>query len=343
MFKIGYYVIEKLNSSKGVFLAYRLVTTVNSASPKNWLVISVLLIALISSGFSARVDFPVLTGSYLGQKPPGLISQLFAPEIVSTERFGEAGGALSKNGELFLFNRRPLQEEHKTIYCMVQRNGIWSKPSPVPFNSGFGDWSFDFGPDGQTLFFSSKRPVKPEAGFSGNIWTIKLVGSEWTEPKMLGYPVNTPESYDSGPALSADGTLYFFSCRAGGYGENDLYRAKLIKGEYTAVENLGPQINTKYWEYDPFVGPDEDYIIFRSTRPGGYGQYNDVYISFKKTDGTWTEPKSLGQPFCDSGISGVTHDGKYLFITNEKRKAGNDDIYWVDIRFIDLLKPDELK
>jgi hypothetical protein len=84
---------------------------------RNWQVISTLLITVIFSGCSERVDFPVLKGPYLGQKPPGLIMQLFAPEIISTLQFGEAGGAFSKNGELFLFNRRPLQEEHKTIYC----------------------------------------------------------------------------------------------------------------------------------------------------------------------------------------------------------------------------------
>ena len=297
-----------------------------------------IFLAALDSENQQKV-FPVLKGPYLGQKPPGMTLQLFAPEIISTGQFGEAGGAFSKNGELFLFNRRLLQEEHKTIYCMVQRNGVWSKPSPVPFNSGFGDWSFNFGPDGKTLFFSSKRPLKPGTEPSGNIWTVMLVRGGWTEPKMLGYPVNTPESYDSGPSLAADGTLYFFSRRSGGYGENDLYRAKRIKGGYATVENLGPQINTEYWEYDPFIAPDEDYLIFSSTRPGGHGRYNDVYISFKKNDGTWTEARNLGQPFCDSGISGVTHDGKYLFISNEKRKAGIDDIYWVDIQFIEQFRP----
>lgn len=301
------------------------------------------LVVLMMNSCIQQDDFPILKGQYLGQKPPGLEPEIFAPGIISTEDFGEAGGAFSKNGDVFLFNRRPLQEEHKTIYYIVQRNGIWSEPYPVPFNSGFGDWSFNFGPDGRTLYFSSKRPVKPDAGPSGNIWTTKLINGEWTQPKMLGYPVNTPESYDSGPSLSADGTLYFFSRRAGGYGKNDLYRAKCMNGEYATVENLGPQINTEYWEYDPFIAPDQAYIIFSSTRPGGYGQYNDVYISFKRIDGNWTEPENLGELFCDSGVSGVTHDGKFLFVTNEHRKAGNDDIYWVDTKIIKNLKPKELK
>jgi hypothetical protein len=72
------------------------------------------------------------------------------------------------------------------------------------------------------------------------------------------------------------------------------------------------------------------------------GPSGNIWI-VKLVGNEWTEPKNLEQPFCDSEISGVTHDEKYLFITNEKRKAGNDDIYWVEIRCIDLLKPGELK
>lgn len=29
-------------------------------------------------------DFPVLKGSYLGQKPPGRLPEVFAPSIIST-------------------------------------------------------------------------------------------------------------------------------------------------------------------------------------------------------------------------------------------------------------------
>ena len=30
-------------------------------------------------------NFPVLKGPYLGQKPPGLTPEIFAPEIISSE------------------------------------------------------------------------------------------------------------------------------------------------------------------------------------------------------------------------------------------------------------------
>jgi hypothetical protein len=107
------------------------------------------------------------------------------------------------------------------------------------------------------------------------------------------------------------------------------------------VENLGKPVNSEYSDYDSFIAPDESYLIFSSDRPGGYGEYNDIYIAFRKRDGTWTEPKNLGYEFRDSGINGVTLDNKFLFYTCGR--TGEDDIYWVDAKIIRDLKPDNVK
>jgi Tol biopolymer transport system component len=291
-----------------------------------------------SAKMNIDIDFPVLKGPYLGQKPPGMVPQIFAPGIISTQKFGESGGSFAKKGHIFLFNRRPFGEEHKTILVTKIENGNWTKPQPVSFNSKFNDWSFNFGPDGKTLYFSSKRPVNQESKSAHNIWTTKLSPSGWSAPKLLNFPVNTQSSSESSPSLSCNGTLYFHSNRRGGKGKIDLYCARLINGEYKEVENLGDNINTEYWEYDAFIGTNEDFIIFSSTRPGGTGKYNDMYISFKNSEGIWIKPQNLGKEFADSGASGITSDGKYLFITSERRVDGIDDLYWVDIKFIEKFK-----
>jgi hypothetical protein len=49
---------------------------------------------------------------------------------------------------------------------------------------------------------------------------------------------------------------------------------------------LGPSVNSEYNEADPFVAPDESYLIFQSKRPGGFGN-NDLYISFRNKGGQW--------------------------------------------------------
>jgi hypothetical protein len=85
---------------------------------------------------------------------------------------------------------------------------------------------------------------------------------------------------------------------------------------------------------NPFVSPDENYFIFNSSRPGGSGG-TDLYISYKKTDGTWTNPKNLGNIINTSANecgSEITDDNLYLTYVS------NNDIYWVGSGFIDSLR-----
>ena len=48
--------------------------------------------------FSQQSDFPKLTGPYLGQKPPGIIPEIFAPGILSTDA-NEFNAAFTPDGE----------------------------------------------------------------------------------------------------------------------------------------------------------------------------------------------------------------------------------------------------
>ena len=101
-------------------------------------------------------------------------------------------------------------------------------------------------------------------------------------------------------------------------------------------------INTEHDEYDLFIAPDESYLIFSSDRPGGFGNV-DLYISYKKGDGTWTEPKNMGRNINSGGavFPSVTDDGRFLFF--QSRRGGNGDIYWVDAKIIEELKPDKFE
>ncbi len=65
-----------------------------------------------------------------------------------------------------------------------------------------------------------------------------------------------------------------------------------INGEYQAAERLGNSVNTIFRDYDPFISPDESYLIFGSLRPGEFGTW-DFCISFRKEDGGWTYAKDL--------------------------------------------------
>ena len=56
--------------------------------------------------------------------------------------------------------------------------------------------------------------------------------------------------------------------------------------------NLGPAVNSSASDFDPFVAPDQSFVIFSSTRDGGSGG-GDLHISFRTSDGGWSLADTL--------------------------------------------------
>jgi Tol biopolymer transport system component len=164
----------------------------------------------------------------------------------------------------------------------------------------------------------------------------------WSKPVLLKSPVNTP-SHDTWASAAQNRTIYFFSGREGGMGRSDVYRSTFKNGKHASVENLGNGINTEYVDNDPYIAPDESYLIFCSNRPQGMGKL-DMYVAFMKPDGSFAKPVNLGKAVNSSAHEErpyVTPDGKYLFFTTTRN--GCLDIYWVDAKIIYKFKMDETK
>lgn len=302
------------------------------------LMLSTLLTFIFSDIIIGQNDFPILKGPYLGQKPPGIIPKVFAPGIISTD-VSEGCVSFTHDNNIFLFTRSGIG-----ILIMQQVNGRWTKPGLAPFSEGKCDWDFMLAPDDKTVFVSSGRSDEKDGNILRNyrIWVSERNGYNWSTPVLLPAPINTGQ-HDSYPSVTEKGTLYFFSNRNGGLGEGDIYRSRKYNEKYPEIENLSKPINTKYHEVDPYITPDESYLIFCSEKPDGFGKA-DIYVTFRKKDGNWTKPVNMGDKINSSYseyIPYVTPDGKYFFFTTNK--SGNRDIYWVDARIIEELKPNELK
>jgi Tol biopolymer transport system component len=170
-----------------------------------------------------------------------------------------------------------------------------------------------------------------------DFWVARRNGSAWSEPEPFALEAVSPAE-DYYPVVSRNGTLYFNSQREG-RGKNDIFTSKFTGGKYLSAEKLSAPINTEYREFDAFVSPDEQTIIFSSERPGGVGGA-DIYVSFRDGKGGWSEPANLG-PEVNSARSEygsiISPDGRYFFFTSSK--AGNEDIYWVSAEIIDRLRP----
>lgn len=215
---------------------------------------------------------------------------LFADGVINTAA-DEYNPTFAPDGKIVYFTRRIDRKGNETIMFSRLENSKWTTPLTAPFSGKFYDKEPMLAPDGKQIFFASTRPNGSDEKANFDIWVAEKNDKGWTEPKNLGAKVNS-SGYDNYPSVAADGTLYFASVRIDGRKDNDLYRSRFVKGEYQPAENLGAALNTNATEADPFVAPDQSYLIFCSDRAGGAGE-GDLYISFNE-NGKWTEPQSLG-------------------------------------------------
>ncbi|MEL6538149.1 MAG: hypothetical protein AAFQ98_22210, partial [Bacteroidota bacterium] len=137
---------------------------------------------------------------------------------------------------------------------------------------------------------------------------------------------------------SAQGTYVFDDAR-----NNDVIRiSRIVDGEREEPVLMGPEINSGTYTAHPFIAPDESYLIWDSKRAGGYGD-SDLYISFRQADGTWGPAINMGpgvnSPYWDA-VASVTPDGRFiLFNRGMDENNDNTDLYWVDARIIEALRP----
>lgn len=303
---------------------------------KYWVLFCLALLVLMTGILSAQykaIKLPELKGPYFGQKPPGKSPEVFALGIISTDMH-EGSSGFNLDCTHFVFQR--IIDDKVHTFEIARTNELWGQPQLVPFAHMMRNGDFVFAPDGKTLYFQSNVPIKglDTAERVSNIWITKKIASGWTKPDPLGNTINT-KWLDSFASVTNNGTLYFFTRKPGGKGKSDMYSAKLVKGVYGEAVNLGENFNTPEHEWDPFIAPDESYLIFCSTKTDGFGR-DDFYISFRSSVGKWSKPVNMGPEINTSESENrpyVTPDGKYFFFTSTK--SGNRDIYWVDAAIIE--------
>jgi hypothetical protein len=303
------------------------------------IVISLMFsILLVFSNHTWQDDFPILRGSYLGQKPPGMTPEIFAPGIVSLAHDLHSTIVFSPDMTEAYWVTMPKFE----IMTMKLENGRWTPPEIAPFSSKLYDDVPFFSPDGKKLFFISNRPLSGKGEpTKENIWFMERKDEGWSEPKPIDPIVNALEMHWQF-SLDSKGNLYFGSGRADGKGKNDIYYSCYVNERYTTPKNLGDSINTDEWELCPFISPDGNFLIF--SRSDKNSNNTDLYVSFLKKDATWTQAKNMGDKINSSKhelYPIVSPDGKFLFFISLRDESKS--VYWVNAKVIENLKPNELK
>ena len=223
---------------------------------------------------------------------------------------------------------------------------IKAMENPVPFNPenlgpGVNSRDAEYSPsltaDGQTLVFT-RRKLPLNSGSPNrrseveNFFISHDDGTRWTEARDMGPPLNTSGN-EGAQSLSADGReLFFTACnRADGMGSCDIYYSLRTGSRWSAPINLGPGINSPYWDSQPSVSSDGKNLYFSSARPGSHGEM-DIWVATRDDEGRWGDVKNLGQVINTSGRElspFIHHDSQTLYFASDGHPGmGGLDLFY---------------
>ena len=204
-----------------------------------------------------------------------------------------------------------------------------------PVNSQYYEDGANISADGLELYFISPQPGGPGDFelFDIYVATRSDVDANWSEPVNLGLTVNSANN-DSGPSISSDGLLlYFSSTRSGGHGDDDLWvtTRTAISEPWGSPVNLGSTVNSSAWDFDPSISSDGLELYFTSNRAGSYG-FVDIWVTTRETiEDDWSEPVNLGAVVNSTTFTqtpSISADGLILFFESDRTGGvGVNDIW----------------
>lgn len=294
-----------------------------------------MLVCSASNSFSQDKDFPKVIGPYLGQKPPGMTPEIFAPGIVSLETNFECCRAMPPDAKEFFFVRST--DIGEKIFRMIEESDGWTMPEQINYTDKAFQYTPFISPLGDKMLFMA-GDSKPKAGSASSppeIWILTKNGKDWGTPTLIGTSIGGAQPFYI--TMARNGTLYF-SC----VDRNGIYKSEFKDDKYSTAEKLPDEINYLERISHPYISPNEDFLIV-DARNTATDIYADLFISFRKEDGTWTKAVNMGEKINTQGhevCPSVSPDGKYIFF-GRATQGKKTDIYWADAKIIEELRPKE--
>ncbi|HRI21733.1 MAG TPA: OmpA family protein, partial [Panacibacter sp.] len=132
--------------------------------------------------------------------------------------------------------------------------------------------------------------------------------------------------------ISQDGEWLLFAGNfpGKGFGNFDLYISYNTPQGWSEPINLGPNINSEFFESSPSLSPDKSTLYFSSSRPGSIGGI-DLYVSYRSAGGKWSPAVNMGPAINTKGDEQapfIHADNSTLYFTSDGLPGyGDDDIY----------------
>ncbi len=164
--------------------------------------------------------------------------------------------------------RRTPRSKGWSFHRCIRTSKGWSLPEELgpPFRLAVG--GFSVAAD-NSICFNSER---------GRFWIAPFVGNTWA--RAIKIPVEKGNLKGCHPGIAPDESfMVFYSIRPGALGgtETDLYLTlRGADGTWTRPRNMGPRINTRYYEFGARISPDKKYMFFTRSNGWGGNSYTDT-------------------------------------------------------------------
>ena len=190
-------------------------------------------------------------------------------KVVHDPQYEHNDPFLSPDGQkLFFISDRAIdgkgpKKDFDIWYVKREKNG-WSAPinAGPEINSDKNEYYMSFTKGGK-MYFSSNRGTDQAHDKNYDVYTVSAAGDAFTNRQKVSSAVNS-EHYEADVFVSPyEQYVIFCGERPDGQGEGDLYISfRDEKGGWLPAKNMGPAINTKAYEFCPFVSADGKYLFF---------------------------------------------------------------------------------
>jgi len=260
---------------------------------------------------------------------PAIPSELpipFKPELVEDNTIVHRG-VLSNDLSEYYFTVSDTTFSNFDIKVSKKQNGVWSAPVDAFFNSQYNDHGMSFSPDGNTLFFSSTRPVGvDDFPSTWHIWRCEKHNQKWGKPEFVEIP-GLQQQLTSHPTLANDGTLYFHASDLD-YSNMAIHYTKLKNGNYQKAEKILFETLGAIGYCTPYLSSNGQHLIFAAIN-----ESLDLYICKREAENKWSTPIKLPELINQNGQGNpyLSPDSKFLFYASQSDDNKNRwNVNWVE-------------
>jgi len=205
-------------------------------------------------------------------------------------------------------------------------------------NSEYNEINPLISPDGKRLYFARISHPNNTHGTKGSqdIWYSDLdaASGKWGPARRMGFPLNKDE-YNCAYSITPDGNTMLIKGQYvnGNYETRGFSLSKKTASGWTPPQKIDipGYVNMSKGQFDcGFMSADGKVLLMAFSEKKN-SKEDDLYVSFRQKDGSWTKPMELG-PEVNTKFTETTPflapDGATLyFSSNREGGLGSNDIY----------------